>query len=80
MKTLFRKIIKTWRTEMAQALKSIDTIPTDGNVGIDDTTMKALREIVDERYEISFDRSRLISASDLHREAKRIIGAEMDHV
>jgi hypothetical protein len=66
--------------EMTQALKSVDTIPTDGNVGIDDTTMKALREIVDERYKMSFERSRLIPASDLHREAKRLIGAELDYV
>jgi hypothetical protein len=64
---------------MAQTLKISEAIPTDGNAGIDDTTMTALRGIVDERYKMSFDRSRLIPASDLHHEAKRLLGIETEH-
>ncbi|MDR0518569.1 MAG: hypothetical protein LBG82_00725 [Clostridiales Family XIII bacterium] len=50
---------------------------TDG--GTDDAALKALHKIVDERYQSSFDRSRLTSASDLHKEAKRLLGVEVDY-
>ncbi|MDR1797563.1 MAG: hypothetical protein LBR44_09030 [Clostridiales Family XIII bacterium] len=37
---------------------------------------ESLRAVIDERYKLSFDRSRLTSASEIHREAKRLIGIE----
>jgi hypothetical protein len=59
--------------------KLADTTPVCGNDIADDATMKALRAIVDERYSMSFERSRLTSAADMHREAKRVLGIESDY-
>jgi hypothetical protein len=64
---------------MPYAIKSTDTSLTAESDNIDDATVKTLREIVDERYKMSFDRSRLTSASELHREAKRLLGIETDY-
>jgi hypothetical protein len=64
---------------MPYAIKSTDTSLTTESDNIDDATVKTLREIVDERYKMSFDRSRLTSASDLHREAKRLLGIETNY-
>jgi hypothetical protein len=55
------------------------TASVTGDDNISNETMKALNEIVNERYKMSFDRSRLIPASEIHQEAKRLLGIDIDY-
>jgi hypothetical protein len=55
----------------------ITSVIEDDNISND--TMKALHEIVNERYKMSFDRSRLTPASEIHQEAKRLLGIDIDY-
>lgn len=47
---------------------------TDMNSSIEE----ALKKILDTRYEMSFDQSRLTPALEMHAEAKRFLGIEAE--
>jgi hypothetical protein len=59
--------------------ESTNTTTVIKNNNINSETMNVLREIVGERYKRSFDRLRLTPASEIHREAKRLLGIDTDY-